>query len=37
VFLRQPEIAVAKQEFGRVLVLPATAKEVFSTVDAAYR
>jgi hypothetical protein len=33
----QPVIAVAKQEFGRMLVLPATTKEVFSTVEAAYR
>ena len=31
----QPVIAVAKQEFGRMLVLPATTKEVFSTVEAA--
>jgi hypothetical protein len=37
VFLKQPEIAVAKQEFGRILVLPATPREVFSTVDTAYR
>lgn len=33
----QPVIAVAKQEFGRMLVLPATTKEVFSTVEAAYK
>ena len=33
----QPVIALAKQEFGRMLVLPATTKEVFSTVEAAYR
>jgi CheY-like chemotaxis protein len=33
----QPVIAVARQEFGRMLVLPATTKEVFSTVEAANR
>ena len=33
----QPVIAVAKQEFGRMLVLPATTKEVFSTVEAAHK
>jgi hypothetical protein len=33
----QPVIALAKQEFGRMLVLPATTKEVYSTVEAAHR
>jgi hypothetical protein len=33
----QPVIALAKQEFGRMLVLPATTKEVYSTVEAANR
>ena len=33
----QPVIAVAKQEFGRMLVLPATTKEVFSTVEASHK
>ncbi|HLG56887.1 MAG TPA: hypothetical protein VI485_16230 [Vicinamibacterales bacterium] len=33
----QPVIARAKQDFGRMLVLPATSREVFSTVEAAYR
>lgn len=33
----QPVIVLAKQEFGRMLVLPATTKEVFSTVEASYR
>jgi hypothetical protein len=33
----QPVIARAKLDFGRMLVLPATSREVFSTVEAAYR
>jgi hypothetical protein len=33
----QPVIARAKQDFGRMLVLPATSREVFSTVEAAAR
>jgi hypothetical protein len=36
-FPNQPEIALARQEFGRLLVLPAAPKEVFSTVEAAHR
>ena len=35
--ITQPVIALAKQEFGRMLVLPATTREVYSTVEAAYR
>jgi hypothetical protein len=35
--ITQPVIARAKQDFGRMLVLPATSREVFSTVEAAYR
>ena len=37
VFLKQPELTVARQEFGQILNLPATPKDVFSTVDTAYR